>query len=310
MFIPNDQLRYLVADNTNSPVESNVSNPNFLSPFQAAMKCVAATMKNKIISSETDRIGVMCYGTSKSKNPAGFSNIYLLQDLEVSDAPSIKEIERFVNRPETFKTLIGSSDSEFPFGNVFWSIASLVSEKTLAGTTKRIFLFTCEDNPNFKSEALQKSAKTRGKDLADLGIKLELFGLSRSPGKLFNSRLFYNGIISDLNDVQFIGKFEELLAQVRRRETRKRALARTQMSLGSEMNFSVKLFSLYMETKKGQYVWMNERTGEVMEPKTEWICKETGKVLVPSEFKFSFDYGGEKVKTLIKKNSFFKIQFY
>ena len=140
--------------------------------------------------------------------------------------------------------------------------------------------------------------------MADLGIALELFALPRATGKSFNSTLFYKGIIYDLIDEgtkdqedqnMFISKFEELLAQVRRRETKKRALARTQMSLGSEMNFSVKLFSLYMETKKGQYVWMNERTGEVMAPKTEWICKETGKVLTPSEFKFSFDYGGEKV---------------
>ena len=306
MFIPNNKLKPLSDDNEIHHHNHNHNHPNdqILSPFQAAMKCIASTMKNKIISSETDRIGVLCYGTSKSKNPAGFPHVYILQDLAVPDAPSIKEIERFSNRIETFKTSIGSMDSEFPFGNVFWSIASIFSDKALAGTSKRIFLFTCEDNPNSKNEALQKAAKTRGKDLADLGIALELFALPRATGKSFNSTLFYKGIIYDLIDEgtkdqedqnMFISKFEELLAQVRRRETKKRALARTQMSLGSEMNFSVKLFSLYMETKKGQYVWMNERTGEVMAPKTEWICKETGKVLTPSEFKFSFDYGGEKV---------------
>ncbi|NBO42088.1 MAG: hypothetical protein EBU92_11345 [Betaproteobacteria bacterium] len=72
-------------------------------------------------------------------------------------------------------------------------------------------------------------------------------------------------------------------------------MARTQLSFGPAMNLSVRIFSLFMETRKGQYVWMNERSGQVMTPKTEWICKETRQILDPSQFKFSFDYGGEKV---------------
>lgn len=294
MFAANDNLQHL-----NGPSKDESSIASFTG-FQAAMKCVASVMKNKIISSETDRIGVVCFNTRKSKNPAGFPHIFQLQDLDVPDAPSILEIERFASKPDTFEGRVGSSGVEFPFGNVFWTCANVFSDKKFANCQKRIFLFTCDDNPNGSSESLQRAAKTRGKDLNDLGISLELFALPPVSKPQFNYKQFYSSIISDLemSDNTASGpmsKFEELLSRVRRKETKKRALARTQLSLGSDMNLSVKLFSLFMETRKGQYVWMNERSGQVMTPKTEWICKETGRLLQSSEFKFSFDYGGDKV---------------
>lgn len=272
------------------------------SAFQAAMKCISSTMKNKIISSETDRIGVICFHTGKAKNPAGFPQIYLLQELNVPDAPSILEIEKYANKPNSFIDKFGSSESEFPFGNVFWTAANIFSDKKFSGCHKRIFLFTCNDNPNGGSEAIQRAARTRGKDLIDLGIQLELFPLpapcTGDKPVAFSYKKFYSSIIKDFDESDsgnHLSKFEELLARVRRRETRKRALAQTELSLGPQMNLSVKIFSLYMETKKGQYVWTDQRTGQVMMPKTEWKCKESGKALQSSEFKFSFDYGGEQV---------------
>ena len=296
MFIANDHLSEL-----GSSSEGNSDSSARLSPFQAAMKCASSVMKNKIISSETDRIGLLCFNTGKSKNPAGFPHILQLQPLDVPDAPSILEIEKYGNNPNSFKEKFGSESAEFPFGNVFWTAANIFSDKSFAGCNKRIFLFTCQDNPNGGSESLQRAAKTRGADLSQLGISLELFAIPPSTQSSFNYKLFYSSVIPDLLDTAqsetFTSKFEELLTRVRRKETRKRALARTEMSLGPGMNLSVKLFSLFMETKKGQYVWMDQRNGQVMTPKTEWKCKETGRLLQSTEFKFSFDYGGEKVNT-------------
>jgi len=56
-------------------------------------------------------------------------------------------------------------------------------------------------------------------------------------------------------------------------------------------HFPETLFFVY---KKGQHVWMNEVSGEIAAPKTEWICKGTGSVLNVNEMKFAFDYGGEQ----------------
>lgn len=124
MFVENEHLRGIDDDN------------ECLSPFQAAMKCASSVMKNKIISSETDRIGVFCFNTAKSKNPAGFPHILLLQPLDVPDAPSILEMEKYASTPASFREKFGAEEVEFPFGNVFWTAANIFSDKSFIGTNK------------------------------------------------------------------------------------------------------------------------------------------------------------------------------
>ena len=48
-------------------------------PFQNAVKCAIATMTDKIISSDTDLLGVCFYGTKKKKNLNEFDHIYVQQ---------------------------------------------------------------------------------------------------------------------------------------------------------------------------------------------------------------------------------------
>jgi ATP-dependent DNA helicase 2 subunit 1 len=185
--------------------------------------------------------------------------------LDTPDAPRIREIERLSNSsPDYFASKFGSSQVEFPMGNVFWTCANIFSNKAAGKAaasvgTKRIFLFTNEDNPHAASPALQRAAKTRGRDLIDLGITIELFAIPKKAesGVKFNVAAFYRSIIPDILDFDDdednpdaqrtsdsnvnIEKFEELLAKVRRKENRERALAKTILSLGPEMDLSIKL---------------------------------------------------------------------
>lgn len=48
-------------------------------PFKNSLKCAIATMTDKIISSDTDLLGVCFYGTEQKKNLNEFENIYVLQ---------------------------------------------------------------------------------------------------------------------------------------------------------------------------------------------------------------------------------------
>ena len=43
-------------------------------------------MKSKIITSDSDKIGLVLYGCQDSKNPLSLSNIYVLQNLDSPDA--------------------------------------------------------------------------------------------------------------------------------------------------------------------------------------------------------------------------------
>ena len=69
MFIPNENFRQLAGieeegeEGDEEGKNSARQQPESFSPSVAALKCLSATMQNKIISSENDRIGVVFYST-------------------------------------------------------------------------------------------------------------------------------------------------------------------------------------------------------------------------------------------------------
>ncbi|KAF3216359.1 ATP-dependent DNA helicase II subunit 1 [Orbilia oligospora] len=68
------------------------------SSAEAALRCAEAILKNRIISTPNDMMGILLFGTEQTKYGEGSSNIsypncYLLMDLDIPDAPSIKELK-------------------------------------------------------------------------------------------------------------------------------------------------------------------------------------------------------------------------
>ena len=61
--------------------------------FSTVMGVLVKVLKDKIISNDTDELGILLYGTRETHNPWNFKNMYLLQDLEPTTAGRIKEIE-------------------------------------------------------------------------------------------------------------------------------------------------------------------------------------------------------------------------
>lgn len=64
---------------------------------EAALRCAFAVLEKRIISNPNDQIGILLYGTEQTKHPGGessmYPNCYLLLDLDVPDAASIKELK-------------------------------------------------------------------------------------------------------------------------------------------------------------------------------------------------------------------------
>ena len=57
-------------------------------------------MKTKIITSDSDKVGVILYGCQNSDNPLNFKHITVMQNLDCLDAQIIKE---FQSKSETFE---------------------------------------------------------------------------------------------------------------------------------------------------------------------------------------------------------------
>lgn len=103
---------------------------------------------------------------------------------------------------------------------------------------------------------MQRAIKTRSRDLRDLGIAFELFGISHGGDgkKGFDLNPFWLDVLmlfgGDEDELQSISesyasesteKLEELMTKVRRREAKKRALARMKLELLPGVRISVKL---------------------------------------------------------------------
>ncbi|RUS22756.1 hypothetical protein BC937DRAFT_87171 [Endogone sp. FLAS-F59071] len=295
-------------------------------PFESAIKCARSVLMNKIISSESDLVGILLYGTEKKQNSTNFEHIYILQDLDMPDAQRIKEIEAVVNATgETkFHDEFGSTHEEFPLSEVFWTCTNMFSASAQKVGSKRIFLFTNEDSPHATNPELRNAAKIKARDLSEVGIRIELFNIDK-PGQRFDFETFYKDIVDqddedDENTDTDTGtngdaraitpapgpsrKLKELMVKVRRKEVKKRSLFRLPLNVAEGITIGVRGYTLLMNQKRGDYRYVYMKGERVREVRTvtSWICSDTTQYLLPTDLKFYFPYGGEKEEIAEAKN--------
>ncbi|KAL6072069.1 X-ray repair cross-complementing protein 6 [Balamuthia mandrillaris] len=270
-------------------------------PFFNALKCVIATLTDKIISSENDLVGLCFYGTEKKKNANDFEGIYVMQELDTPDAHRIMELETLLRSgTESFGEAYGHR-TDFPLCDALWTCSTMFSNCSVKVGHKRIFLFTNEDNPNAENKNLRDQSFQRAKDLAELGIDIELFSMNKATQSFDPSR-FYQYIISVSEDedtglfnYDASAKFEELRARVRRKEFKKRAINRFSLFIGPDIEIALRLYNLVQKTTKGSHVWLDAKTNQPVKTMSKWVCVDTGTLLMDTQIKYSYGYGGESV---------------
>lgn len=162
-------------------------------PFQLCIKCTVSVLKNKIISSDKDLIGLVFFGTDKSKNPSDFKQVYVYQELDFPDANRILDLEKFLEDDscDNFATRFGHSTG-YSLNDVLWTCSNMFSKSSQKVGHKRIMLFTNNDNPHADNPSLQRQAKTKSRDLSEIGIEIDLMHM-QPPNRAFDASLFLSG---------------------------------------------------------------------------------------------------------------------
>ncbi|KAI9311075.1 hypothetical protein BX666DRAFT_2032344 [Dichotomocladium elegans] len=262
-------------------------------PIKVAFDAVFSVIMNKMIGSTSDRVGVLLFSVESDENKAGHKHIHLLQDLAIPDAARAKMAESYGSEGDgDILRDYGLAKEEYPFGNVFWT-------KKQRGT-RRVFVITNEDNPHQDNESLRQAAIQRAKDLYDVGIQVEVFGLNKK-GHRFDPNLFYSKTIPDTvtqldETVTMSNDIDELLERVRRSEPPKRTLFQIPFRIGTDLEIGVKGYALIMEQKRSlpqPVSTVGEQITEVVSD-TTYKCADTNQNLLPSEIKYSFNVGGEQ----------------
>lgn len=183
------------------------------SPTLAALKCAYALMQQRIISHPNDMMGVLLYGTEKTKfqgeaqsrESLAYPHCYLLIDLDIPAAEDVKTLRALVNDEEACEELLRSSKEPVAMANVLFCANQIFTTKAPNFTSRRLFIITDNDDPHKSIKEMKSSAVVRAKDLYDLGVTIELFPISK-PDHEFDRGKFY-----DVGDAGHVWRCENQL---------------------------------------------------------------------------------------------------
>jgi ATP-dependent DNA helicase 2 subunit 1 len=170
------------------------------SPTAAALKCAYQVMQQRLISNPKDMMGVLLFGTEKSKfqeedaNSRGglaYPHCYLLSDLDVPAAIDVKVLKSLVEAEDEAEELLVPAKEAVSMSNLLFCANQIFTTKAPNFGSRRLFIITDRDDPHGNDKNLRSAAAVRAKDLYDLGVIIELFPISRKDHD-FDRTKFYD----------------------------------------------------------------------------------------------------------------------
>ncbi|KAL8828714.1 MAG: hypothetical protein Q9170_006483 [Blastenia crenularia] len=293
------------------------------SPTSAALKCAYSLMQQRIISNPNDMMGVLLYGTEKSKftgdeessGNIAYPHCYLLTDLDVPAADDVKALKSLVEDEAEFEELIKPSDEKVSMANILFCANQIFTTKAPNFSSRRLFIITNNDCPHADDKAARSSAAVRAKDLYDLGVIIELFPISM-PEEGFDKRKFYDDIvynqlptdpeapapisaaIKTSSTGDGISLLASLLSNINSKAVARRALfSNLPLELGPGFSISVKGYIIFkrQEPKRSCYVWLDGEKAQIATGVTTRMAEDTARTIQKVEIKKAFKFGGEQI---------------
>ncbi|KAF3909626.1 hypothetical protein AA313_de0207015 [Arthrobotrys entomopaga] len=280
---------------------------------EAALRCAEAVLKNRIISTPNDMMGILLYGTEQTKygegNTSSYPNCYLLMDVDVPDAASIKELKNLLENPEELDELLKPAETPASMASVFFAANHLFTTKAANFNSRRLFIITDNDNPESDKKA-RTAAQTRAKDLYDLGVQIEPFFIS-TPTHEFDKSLFYADVMYDTGEdtdnlpgLEEVAKhsdaesrYDQMLAAITAKQAPRRALFTSKMEIGKGLTIGIKGYLLYKRVQPSRSHYIHER-GEklqIVKGSTTQMVEETAQEVAPTQIRKAYKFGGETV---------------
>jgi len=169
------------------------------SALAATLKCAYQVMQQRIIASPKDMMGILLFGTDKSKfrnevnarSGTSYPSCYLLTDLDVPSAEDVKRLKELVEEQEDPDEILKPSKEPANMSNVLFCANQVFTTNAANFGSRRLFIITDNDSPHGGDKTAKASAAVRAKDLYDLGVVIELFPISRDDHK-FDLSKFYD----------------------------------------------------------------------------------------------------------------------
>ncbi|KAK6503124.1 ATP-dependent DNA helicase II subunit 1 [Arthrobotrys musiformis] len=282
------------------------------SSAEAALRCAEAVLKNRIISTPNDMMGILLFGTEQTKYGDSGSNIsypncYLLMDLDIPDAPSIKELKYLLDNPDELSEILKPSKKPASMANVLFAANHLFTTKAANFNSRRLFIITDNDNPE-TDKASRSSAQTRARDLYDLNVRIEPFFIS-TPTHQFDKSLFYTDILYDTGEdttenlpteeptTDAESRYEQMLSAITAKQAPRRALFTLKMELGKGLTIGIKGYLLHkrLDPSRSHYIHEQGEKLQIVKGTTTRMAEETATEVSPDQIRKAYKFGGETV---------------
>lgn len=186
-----------------APPPSDAKKADRDSPVQAALKCAYHLMQQRIISNPKDLMGVLLFGTEKSRfgstdgdesgggSGLSYPHCYLLTDLNIPDADDVKALRALAEDGEDDDGVLEPTSEPVLMSNMLFCANQIFTTRAANFGSRRLFIVTDNDDPHASNKAAKSGAAVRAKDLYDLGITIDLFPITRGDD-VFRLEKFYD----------------------------------------------------------------------------------------------------------------------
>ncbi|EAA08137.5 AGAP002690-PB [Anopheles gambiae str. PEST] len=288
------------------------------SRFVEVLHIIEAMMRNKVVTNETDLVGVVFYNTKH--NPAPETEEELQPGL-VAPRQCAIYLPLGATSVEMIRKVRGMRESDDLFGfdakyghaqgtsmsNVLWLCSRMFSHCGYKLAQSTIVLFTSNDQPHDSSSSEYQQALVKARDLQQKEIFVELVPMSGS----FECGKFYKEFLctvleEELDEFEcpvYEQSKERLLHRLFVRSYKKRSIAGIKWHLSDDVSLAVNVYSLRRRPRYPKKVRLLRTTNEVIVSKRVHMSstfsdereEEDTKVLLPGEQRKSIAIGGEKV---------------
>ncbi|ONK67364.1 uncharacterized protein A4U43_C06F19410 [Asparagus officinalis] len=265
--------------------------------FHVAINCISQALKTQIIGRSNDEVAICFFNTREKKNLQNLNGVYVfdVMERESLDKPTAKLIKEFSSIGENFMNSIGSQygiisgSRENSIYNALWVGQALLRKGSTKNVSKRMLIFTNEDDPfgtvtGATKKDMIRTTLQRAKDAQDLGISIELLPLSR-PDEKFDVSVMYSDLIG--LEAEEVSRFlpsvgerlEDMTTQLKKRMFTKRKIRSIWFSISNDICIEVNTYALIRPTLPGAILWLDSVTNLPLKSERSFICADTGALL-------------------------------
>ena len=183
------------------------------SPLAQALGCVQSCMKDRLYGGDSDLVGVLLYGTAKTKLPDDqqqFPHVYQLQEIDQPNSTGMRELQQLIETG-AYDAFGSCSDGDgFDFATILWAVSSVFnwSTRNVKNHRRRVYVITNDDNPCGGSQDARRRALTRAGDLGDGHVWIEPFFMAgpngefdlSGPGERTPEGSFWRALIKEVRE--------------------------------------------------------------------------------------------------------------